>query len=238
MVWQSHPLPNTLEDGSGCGHLNSSFILVEYPSSPSQARSTHPDDLQPHEEEVDHDHTNSFVISMIMLIRSQGSPVLRVLTVLLFSTFFAFSWFFLFSVFPAFSCSLYYHGSLRSEYHCRIERLVLRSTHSWPWDLYLCFWALPFASSCETACSMLWFIHVIMSVNTHLRRRIFMAVLHNAAEQIPDRLATRPPVRETVAKRLNTGILQSTLTSRISKFCACARIQFKTVYSRAAGSVL
>ncbi len=25
-----------------------------------------------------------------------------------------------------------------------------------------------------------------------------MAVLHNAAEQIPDRLATRPPVRETV----------------------------------------
>ncbi len=30
---------------------------------------------------------------------------------------------------------------------------------------------------------MLWFIHVIMSVNTHLRRRILMAVLHNAAEQ-------------------------------------------------------
>ena len=28
-----------------------------------------------------------------------------------------------------------------------------------------------------------------------------MAVLHNAAEQIPDRLATRPPVRETVGPR-------------------------------------
>ncbi len=48
----------------------------------------------------------------------------------------------------------------------------------------------------ETACSMLWFIHVIMSVNTHLRRRIFIAVLHNAAEQIPDKLAIRPPVRD------------------------------------------
>ena len=60
---------------------------------------------------------------------------------------------------------------------------------------FTCLVTLPFASSCKTACSMLWFIHVIMSVNTHLRRRIFMAVLHNAAEQIPDRLATRPPVR-------------------------------------------
>ena len=66
---------------------------------------------------------------------------------------------------------------------------------------FTCLVTLPFASSCETACSMLWFIHVIMSVNTHLRRRIFMAVLHNAAEQIPDRLATRPPVRETVGPR-------------------------------------
>ncbi len=32
---------------------------------------------------------------------------------------------------------------------------------------FTCLATLPFASSCETACSMLWFIHVIMSVNTH-----------------------------------------------------------------------
>ena len=41
---------------------------------------------------------------------------------------------------------------------------------------FTCLVTLPFASSCEIACSMLWFIHVIISVNTHLRRRIFIAV--------------------------------------------------------------
>ncbi len=76
---------------------------------------------------------------------------------------------------------------------------------------FTCLVTLLFASSCETACSVLWFIHVIMSVNTHLRRRIFMAVLHNAAEQIPDRLAIRPPVRETVGPR-PTRKLQHTQT--------------------------
>ena len=44
---------------------------------------------------------------------------------------------------------------------------------------FTCLVTLSFASSCKTACSMLWFIHVIMSVNTHLIRRIFMAVLQS-----------------------------------------------------------
>ncbi len=55
---------------------------------------------------------------------------------------------------------------------------------------FTCLVTLPFASSCETACSVCYGLHVIMSVNTHLRIIIFIAVLHNAAEQSH---ATRPP---------------------------------------------
>ncbi len=78
----SATIANTLEDGSGCGHLNSSFILVEYPSSPSQARSTHPDDLQPHEEEMDHDH-NLLQNSGKLLHVSQSTCTLDLYTMIL-----------------------------------------------------------------------------------------------------------------------------------------------------------
>ncbi len=59
---------------------------------------------------------------------------------------------------------------------------------------FTCLVTLPFASSCETACSVCYGLHVIKSVNTHLRITIFIAVLHNAAGQIPDKYATQPPV--------------------------------------------
>ncbi len=87
--------------------------------------------------------------------------------------------------------------------------------------VFTCLVTLPLASSCDTACSMLWFIHVIMSVNTHLRRRIFIAVLHNAAAQIPDKLATRPPVRDGQATP-NYIIIRSACTNLYTLIKQCS----------------